>query len=165
VAPLDVTASGRISETVKSGVNTHYEDEAVIVYDVAEANTNKLMLPVELEDDLDDVFRMDVISGLQPAPGADTHRVSSIEPLIRRGPGTFPGDKLLQLSPISSNVLDTQGGTLGTLKDIPDVDVATPPRTPVGFDTRGRFFGYRIRGSNIHSLLRLLGTFLRGHRL
>lgn len=166
---LDVTVSQRVSETVKA-TTQNYDDEPVIVFD-ADATT-QLMLPQELSDSAGqrDVFQCTIQTGIPPARAVegrieragDTHRLEATELLIRRP--TMPGTQTLTVTPYTSNVLDTQGGTAGSPTTVPDID-ADIVKAPVGANETGRFVGFKLQGTNVNAIIRYLGAYLRGHRV
>lgn len=168
-AVLDVTASGQISETVLTteAAGDQYLDEPAIVLEVGTpAGAPKLLLAQEVQSTGDDIFTCVAQPGLQPAPGTDTHRLASAEILLRRGTGVHPGTKTLTVTPVTSNILDTQGGTDGTAVDIPgDLNASSQPvKAVVGVIATGRFFSFRLSGDNINAVCKYLGAILRGHR-
>ena len=166
--PIDVLASGQVTETVftTEAAADQYLDEPVLVFEVGAA-APVLMLAQESQSTGEDVFECVAQPGLQAAPGADTHRLSSVELLVRRGVGVHPGTKTLTVTPIASHILDTQGGTEGTGVVLPgDLNASSQPvKTPVGVTTVGRFLGFKLVGDNINSLYKYLGAILRGHRV
>ena len=143
-----------------------YQDEPVVAFVVSAATSVNLLLPQELQSTGLDAFRCVVQTGLQPAPGTDTHRPESIELLLRRGSGSGqPGTQIMTLAPVTSNVLDTAGGTVGTAKDVPGLaNAVLPVKAPVGQLVTGRFLGFKLVGTNVNSALRYLGSLIRGHR-
>ena len=174
-ALVDPTASGRISETIFTADPNRYDDEAVIVFTTPTV-APVLMLPQELQSTGADAFRCTMQTGLVPAEGAmskakyqatkgDTHRLESVEPLVRRGVGVHPGTATLTVTPFFSNILDIQAGTAGTAVDIAGLNAASPVKAPVGAKTTGRFFGFKMEGDTINSVWRYLGAYLRGRRV
>lgn len=166
--PIDVLASGQITDTVftTEAAADQYLDEPVIVFEVGVA-APVLMLAQESQTTGEDVFECVAQPGMQAAPGADTHRLSSVEVLTRRGAGVHPGTKTLTVTPVTSYILDVQGGTDGTAVTVPgDLNAASQPiRAIVGMNTTGRFLGFRLTGDNLNSLFKYLGAVLRGHRV
>lgn len=169
-AVIDVTASGGISETVlttEAAADQYLDEPAVILEVGAPAGAPKLLLAQEVQSTGDDQFICVAQPGLQAAPGADTHRLSAAEILMRRGVGVHPGTKTLTVTPVTSNILDTQGGTDGTAVDIPgDLNAASAPiKAVVGVFATGRFLSFRLTGDNLNSVFKYLGAILRGQRL
>ena len=170
---MDVTGSARISETVLTVSPNQYDDEPVIAYEL-NANVSKMNLAQELQSTGDDLFLVQSQTGLTPVQGSpqqrgmagivDTHRLGSVELFLRRGSGVMPGARTMQISPVTSNILDIQAGTVGAGKAIPGLNSPTPVKAPVGGVETGRFFGFRLEGSNVNSVFRYLGGLLRGHR-
>ena len=171
---MDVTGSGRVSESIFTADPNRYEDEPVIAYELS-AKVSKMNLAQELQSTGDDLFLCREQTGVVPAQGAvsktkyqvtsgDTHRLESAELFLRRGTGTMPGTASMQVAPVTSNILDTQAGTLGVAKSIPGLNSASPIKAPVGGLSTGRFFGFRLEGSNVNSVFRFLGALLRGRR-
>ena len=174
-ALVDPSASGRISETIFTADPNRYDDEAVVVLTIP-AGAPQLLLPQELQSTGDDLFRCTLQTGLAPAASAmsktkyqvmqgDTHRLESVEPLIRRGTGVHPGTATLTITPVSSSILDVQAGTLGTAVDVAGLNAASPVKAPVGAKLTGRFFGFQMVGDNVNSVWRYLGAYLRGRRV
>lgn len=167
-APLDITASQRVTEnTFTSALSSQrYEDEPVVAFVVSAATSVNLLLAQELQSSGLDAFRCIIQPGLQPNPGADTHRAESVELMLRRGPGqSHPGTAIMSVAPVTSNILDNQGGTVGTQKDVPGLGDATSPiKAPIGQLVTGRFLSFNLRGTNVNSVLRYLGSFVRGRR-
>lgn len=167
---VDVLASGLISETVftTEAAADQYLDEPAIIFEVGTpAGSPVLMLAQEGQSTGDDQFNCIAQPGLQAAPGADTHRFSAVELLMRRGAGVHPGTKTLTVTPVTSNILDTQGGTDGTAVDLPGDLNATPVpvKAVVGVVATGRFLSFRLAGDNLNSAFKYLGAILRGHRV
>ena len=171
---MDVTGSGRVSETILTSAPAQYDDEPVIAYELS-AKVAVMNLAQELQSTGDDLFLCSQQTGLTPAQGGisqkkqaltsgDTHRLESVEIFMRRGSGTMPGTKTMQISPLTSNILDIQAGTVGVAKTIPGLDSASPVKAPVGGIVTGRFFGFKLEGSNVNSAFRYLGALLRGRR-
>ena len=170
---MDVTGSARISENVLTTSPNQYDDEPVIVYEL-NADVAKMNLAQELQSTGDDLFLTRSQTGLTPVQGGsqqkgmagitDTHRLGSVELFLRRGSGVMPGTRAMQISPVTSNILDIQAGTVGTGKAVPGLNATTPVKAPVGGVETGRFFGFRLEGSNVNSVFRYLGGLLRGHR-
>ncbi len=178
--PLDITASGRITENVFTSQAQNYEDEPVIAFITTLNPNTQMLLPQELQSTGDDVFRCIQQTGIQPPAGdiskrqfrimqGDTHRLESIEPFLRRGPGVHPGAKIMRLAVTSSNVLDSQEATVGSTVSanmkVPGLDSASPVKAIIGTTTRGRFFGFKLKGSNPDSVFQYLGALLRGRRM
>ena len=167
---LDVTASEVVSENVLTteAANDQYIEDPVIILEVgAPAGAPQLLLAQEAQSTGDDVFACVAQPGLQAAPGADTHRLGSVEVLMRRGTGVHPGTKTLTVTPVTSHILDTQGGTDGTAVNVPgDLNASSQPiKAVVNATAMGRFLGFRLSGDNDNSLFKYLGAILRGHRV
>lgn len=173
--PLDLTASGRVTESVFTAITSRYEDEPVLIFTVA-GGAPKLMLPQELQSTGDDVFRCTMQTGLQAASGelsqkkyqilsGDTSRLEAVEIFQRRGVGIHPGTATMTVAGVASNVMDVQAGTVGTAINIPGLNSTAPVKAVTGVNVTGRFFGLQIIGSNVNSLFRYLGAILRGRRL
>ena len=165
---MNISASGVIGETTFSGGSAQYHDEAVIVYELAAANAAAVLaLPRELQSTGDDTFTALMQTGLQQAPGQDSHRLESVEYFLRRGAAVHPGTATMTMRPLSSYVLDVQAGTVGASVSMTGLnDAAIPIKAITGADDiRGRFFGFRLEGANINSAFRYLGAVLRGRRL
>ena len=166
-AALDVTASGLISESVLTteAAADQYLEEPVIIFE--DPTTPTLRLAQEVQSTGNDVFTCVAQPGLQAAPGADTHRMSNIEVFLRRGVGIHPGTKTLTVTPVTSHILDTQGGTDGTAVDVPgDLNATSSPiKAIVNATAMGRFLSYRLTGDNLNSVFKYLGGIIRGHRV
>ena len=163
-APLRITGSGRVSEDTFTTEPSQYRDEPVLVYTVN--GVTKLMLAQELQSTGDDVFAILMQTGIQPAPGVDSHRLEAIEPLIRRGTGVHPGTKEMMVAPVTSNVLDATSGTLGIGVLIPSLDATSQPvKVPQGVYQTARWLGLQLLGANINCVFRYLGAILRGRRV
>ena len=166
--PIDVLASGQITETVftTEAAADQYLDDPVLIFEVGTA-APVLMLAQEAQSTGEDVFTCVAQPGLQAAPGSDTHRLSSVEIMARRGAGVHPGTKTLTVTPVTSYILDTQGGTDGTAVDIPgDLNAASQPiKAIIGVNVTGRFLGFRLSGDNLNSVFKYLGALIRGHRV
>lgn len=172
---LDITVSGRLWETVHSAAG-QYEGDPGIVYQAPTGNPTKLMLAQELQSTGDDTFLTMVQTRLIPTFGkpdpeerrprtaGDTSRIESLEPLIRRGVGQMPGVSRVAVVPVTSNVLTVQGGTIGTATEIPDLNSAPPVKAPVTAFATGRFVGLQVLGTNLQSIVRYLGAYIRGRR-
>ena len=165
---MDVHASEVISETVfttEANADQYLEDPAIILE--VGVSVPGLYLARELQSTGADVFSCVAQPGLQAAPGADTHRFSAAEILVRRGAGTHPGTATITITPVTSNVLDTQGGTDGTAVALPgDLNAAsTVVKSIVGVVATGRFLSFRATCGNINAAFRYLGAILRGHRV
>ena len=171
-AQIDVTASEVVSENVftTEAAADQYIEDPVLVFK-AVGSSPVLMLAQEVQSTGADVFACVAQPGLQAAPGTDTSRLSNIEILIRRGVGIHPGTKTLTVTPVTSFILDTQGGTDGTAVDIPgDLNAAStsaqwPIKAVVNATAMGRFLSFRLSGDNINSVFKYLGAILRGHRV
>lgn len=183
-AGFDVVTSARVSENMVGAVFNAYDDEAVVVHN--DATTVPVQNTVFLAQELqstgggggtgNDFFTVLVQTGLQPAQGriaqdrqgistGDTHRLESIEVFQRRGVGVHPGTATITVAPISSNILDVQAGTIGAAVTIPGLDAASPVKAVTGLSATGRFFGFKLTGSNQQSAFRYLGALLRGRRV
>ena len=161
---MKITGSGRISETVFTTEGSRYEDEPVMVYTLE--GVAKLMLPQELQSTGDDQFAIVARTGMQPAPGADSHRLEAIEPFVRRGVDTHPGTATLTIAPVTSNILDEPTGTPGASVAIPVLEATSQPvKVPVGVWQTARWLGFSIFGDNTNCIVRYLGAILRGRRL
>ena len=164
--PLDITASGRVAENTFTSGSEVYEDEPVLAYFTTRDPATKIMLAQELQSTGDDIFRCIQQTGVQPAPATAEHRLESVEPLVRRGVGVHPGAKIMRLNVTFSNILDDQEDTVGSMVDttltIPGLNSASPVKAVVGVDTRGRFFGFKLKGSVTDCVYRFLGAILRG---
>lgn len=164
LGPLRITGSGRISETVFTTEPNQYVDEPVIVYTLD--GVTKLMLPQELQSTGDDTFVALMRTGLQAAPGLDSHRLEAVEPLLRRGAGVHPGTQELVMAPVTSNILDTRFGSPSTGSSIPALnDASQPVKAPIGVVQAARWLGFTLLGANTNCVFRYLGAILRGRRL
>lgn len=166
-------ASGRVSENVFSSAANNIVDEVLVGLPA------KLFLGSELQSTGTDTFTVKLYTGLQAArlapgtmkefsmTGGETHRVESLELFLRRGAGqTHPGTATINATPVTSNVLDTQAGTLGTAVVVPGLNTTpSPVKAVVGFDSTGRFFGFQLTGANANMTFRYLGALLRGRRV
>lgn len=163
---MDMLASATISETAASSAANNTLNEAITLYQKTADPTNAhLVLPVELSATGDDLFTAEIRSGVQPAPGGDTHRIEAIEPLLRRAAGSMPGTKTITVAPVTSNILDVQGATLGTAVAIPALeDAVQPVKAVVGLTATGRFLGFQLLAANANSILRFMGAILHGRR-
>lgn len=103
-------------------------------------------------------FTCEIRPGLQGLPGRDVFRISSLEPFLRRGGGY----NAVQIFPLSSNVLDTLGGSQGQRTD-EDLTVA-PVKGIVPQDVTGRFYGWRLTADS-NRTIRYMGALARGRRL
>lgn len=169
-AVIDITTSGQISETVlttEAAADQYFDEPIVVLEQGAPAGPPQLLLAREEQSTGDDLFECVAQPGLQAAPGADTHRYASAEVLLRRGTGVHPGTATMTLTPITSHILDTQGGTVGTAITLPgDLNAASPPvKAVVGINATGRFLSFRLIGTNENSLFKYLGAIIRGHRV
>jgi hypothetical protein len=71
----------------------------------------------------------------------------------------------MSVAPVTSNILDNQGGTVGTDKEFPGLGDATAPvKAPIGQLVTGRFLAFQLKGTNVNSVLRYLGSLIRGRR-
>ena len=168
---FDPGVSARISEN--RATTTNYEDEAAVA--TVEASPI-IYVAQELQSTGTDTFTTLVQPGLQSArgpipkgslagaPRGDTHRLESAEVFLRRGAGVHPGTATINLSPISSSVLDVQAGTIGSAVAIPGLNDTAPVKAITGLSATGRFFGFKMTGANANSVIRYLGAFLRGRR-
>ena len=169
--PIDMTGSAIIDEntfaaTPAAGLESNYHNDPVILYSALAQTTSRIVTPVELESSGEDAFVAEIYPGLQPAPGTDDHRLESMEPFLRRGSGTMPGTKTITISPVVSNILDIQGGTVKTAVAVPDLDAASQPiKAIVGGVATGRYFSFKLLADNKQSVLRFLGLALRGRRI
>ena len=77
-------------------------------------------------------------TGLVPSPGLEFFAVDAYETLALRGTGYGT----LTVKPVSSYILDTEGGTVGSGKTL-DLATSTVLGGAKGGDIRGRFFGLR----------------------
>lgn len=162
-APMRITGSGRVSETVFTSEPNQYVDEPVLVYTIG--GVAKLMLAQELQSTGDDTFVAMMRTFLHPIPELDTHRVEAIEPLIRRGVGVHPGTAEITLVPLVSHILDVHTPAGGVGATVPGVNVASPVKAPVGFFETARHIGLQLFGANTDSVFRYLGAILRGRRI
>ena len=167
VGTIDVSASGVIGENAFSLGSQQYHDEGVIVYELAAGNAAAVLaLPQELQSTGDDTFTALMQTGLQQVPGQDSSRLESTEFFLRRGAAVHPGTATMTMRPLSSHVLDVQGGTVGAAVTVDGLNGTAPIKAITGADDiRGRFFGFRLEGANINSAFRYLGSVLRGRRL
>ena len=168
-AQNDITISGQVSENVLTteAAADQYFDEPVLVIKTVGVAAPAMLLAQEVQSTGVDQFTCVAQPGLQAAPGTDTSRLGSVEVLMRRGVGVHPGTKTLTVTPVTSNILDAQGGTDGTAVDLPgDLNASSAPiKVPVGIVVTARFLGFRLTGDNLNSVFKYLGAILRGHRL
>jgi len=166
---MDMMASGLVSETVFTAgtpANNILEDAATIHRATGDTTNARLMLPVELSATGTDLFTAEIRSGVQPAPGGDSHRLEAVEPLLRRATGTMPGTATITVAPVYSNILDVQGATLGTAVAMLDLESAVQPvKAVVGINATGRFFGFQLLAANANAVLRFMGAILHGRRV
>ena len=165
--PLEITASGRITENQFTSALSaqRYEDEAVVAFRVSANTSAQVMLAQEIQSSGVDVFRCIVQPSVQANPGADTHRAEAVEMFIRRGPGqTHPGSRLMSVAPVTSNILDNQGGTVGTERVFGLSAAVSPVKAPIGQMATGRFLSWYLKASNVNSAFRYLGSLIRGRR-
>ena len=78
-------------------------------------------------------------TGLVGTPGLEIFALEEYETFALRGAGY--GEATVR--PVSSYILNTEGGTLGTAKTL-DLTESLVQGSPKGADARGRFFGYRL---------------------
>lgn len=117
-----------------------YEDAKVLVF----TSTAGAQKSYTLEGTSDAGTAFDVMwrSGLTPTPKLQTHRVEGVEPFMTRA-ATFG---VIQVAPVTSNILDTVGGSVGAMVDVDLTRVKVFSLTSL--DARGRFLGLKFSGSS-----------------
>ena len=117
-----------------------YEDAKVLVF----TSTAGAQKSYTLEGTSDAGTAFDVMwrSGLTPTPKLQTHRIEGVEPFMTRA-ATFG---VIQVAPVTSNILDTVGGSVGAMVDVDLTRVKVFSLTSL--DARGRFLGLKFSGSS-----------------
>lgn len=128
---------GRWYKTVTAGCTVY--DSAVGQDLVFTANSGaEKAYKITGTDDAGSAITSYIQTGYVPAPMLESLRVLSIEPFLERSAAY----STLTMKAVTSNVLNT---ILGTLSSGTSVDLtATPIKTVVGVDARGRFLGARL---------------------
>jgi len=124
----------RFIKSLSCGIDLRLESNKALVFDALTFKSRFL----EGDSDFDGEFTGFWQQGFAPTKGLSPHRIHEVEVFATREPAAGS----LTVKPVYSNILDEEGGSLGTSLTV-DLSDSAPVRDVKGTDTRGRFFALR----------------------